>query len=97
MKTAFEQEVTKRYAVSFNEPSYNATYTFKRYICTAAFQYGNQTGVHITIDFCNGKKDAQLIDTRYDTTVADFDVWCENWLSGAFDKSYEPKWAEVQY
>lgn len=84
MKTA------RIYEVKFNDPQYNATYTFVR-TESAAFQYGNRSTVLV---YCNDKvKDR--IDTRYDALVMkDFTAWCEDYLKNAFNPDFEPTWGQ---
>ena len=83
MKTA------RIYEVKFNEPKFNATYTFIRQK-SGAFAYGNQSMVVV---YCNDKV-KETIDTRYDKLVMkDFTAWCEDYLKTAFNPDYEPTWS----
>lgn len=85
-------ETSRTYEVTFNNPEFNATYTFYRHE-SGAFAYGNGSAVSV---YRNGKRH-DLYDTRYDKEVMkDFTAWCENWLKNAFNPDYEPKWEEMK-
>lgn len=85
-----QMETTRTYEVKFNEPKFNATYTFVR-TKSGAFQYGNQS----TVIVYRNTEVKEYIDTRYDKLVMkDFTAWCEDYLRSAFNPDYEPTWSE---
>lgn len=84
-------EATRIYEVKFNEPEYNATYTFRR-TKSGAFEYGNRS----TVIVYRNDKVKEYIDTRYDQLVMkDFTAWCENYLQNAFNPDFEPTWTAM--
>lgn len=81
----------RRYNVTFNNPEYNATYSFIR-TEHPGFKYGNGSLVVIM----ENTKLHSSVDTRYDPSVKDFDKWCVAHLSTMFDPAYEPIITEVE-
>jgi hypothetical protein len=85
-------EELRIYRVTFNEPKYNTTYTFRR--CkSGAFSYGN--GTCVVVERADGWE--ECYDTRYDREVMkDFSKWCVDFMENYFRKELEARWEEVE-
>ena len=91
MKNAIRQK--KSYQVTFNQPKYNAVYTFERGK-SSAFALSNRIIVII-------RKNGKLMNVCYPqnewAVMQDFGKWCESLLTQMFDPDFEPAFKEVEY
>lgn len=82
----------RSYKVVFNEPKFNAIWTFEL-TKSGAFNYGNQTCVIIKEN--STVKD--MLDTRYEKDIVrNFDAWCDDYISHMFNPEYEPNISIVE-